>query len=293
MKTILVATDFSETAHCGLDWAIELARAHGATIDLVHALPLLTRSADYLPQPPDMNAELSAAALNQLDEAAAQARARGIEIRTKLITGLPSESIVEAAGAAELVVIGTKGLTGVSHLLLGSTAERVVQQAPCPVLTVHPGDIDQHRQVKTIMIPTDFSPEAELAIQAARELLRPQKAQRRLFLMHAYHLPFEYTAYGTIPTSLDYMKDVEGECLEKLRAMAERIEEENLTVEVIAKEGYPPETIVAEAERISADLIAMGIRGRSRLAHLILGSTAERVIQTAGCPVLTARPGPE
>lgn len=289
MKTILVATDFSDNAQSGLDWAIELARPHGAVIDLIHALPLLARSADYLPSPPDMNSELSAAALRRLDKTAARAQEQGVEIRTELIQGLPSESIVEAAAGADLIVIGTRGLTGVSHLLLGSTAERVVERAPCPVLTVHPGDIDQHRQVKTILVPTDFSDEAQVAIRAARRLLRPQAAHRRLFLMHAYHLPFEYTAYGTIPMSLDYMKDVEGECLEKLRAMAKETEEEDLEVEVIAKEGYPPETIVAEADRVSADLIAMGIRGRSRLAHLIMGSTAERVIQQAGCPVLTTR----
>lgn len=289
MKTILVATDFSETAHSALDWGIELAQPHGASIYLVHALPLLNRSVDYLPSPPDMNAELSAAALQRLDETAVRARDRGIEVRTELVQGLPSESISETAASADLIVIGTRGLTGVSHLLLGSTAERVVQHAPCPVLTVHPGDIGQHRQVKTILVPTDFSDDAEMAIRSARVLLRPQTEKRRLLLMHAYHLPFEFTAYGTIPTSFNYMKDVEGECLEKLQAMAADVDEENLTVEVIAKEGYPPDTIVEAASRASADLIAMGIHGRSRLKHLLLGSTAERVIQLAGCPVLTTR----
>jgi len=289
MKTILVATDFSDTAQSALDWAIELAQPHGACIDLVHALPLLSRSADYLPSPPDMNAELNAAAVKRLDKTAARVRDRRIEVRTHLITGLPSEKIVEAAATADLIIIGTLGLTGVSHLLLGSTAERVVQRAPCPVLTVHPGDIDQHRQVKTVLVPTDFSDNAQLAIRAALTLLRPQNEERRLLLMHAYHLPFEYTAYGTIPTSFNYMKDVEGECLEKLQAIAAGIDEENLSVEVVAIEGYPPDTIVAEANRAAADLIAMGLQGRSRLAHLLLGSTAERVIQLAGCPVLTTR----
>ena len=291
IRKILVATDFSETAEAGLDWAMELAATHDATIHLVHGLLFPNRAAGYLPSPGDMSNELTAAALKRLDETAARVRGRGLEVRSQLEPGLPSESILAVAAQlpADIIVIGTRGLTGVRHLMLGSTAERVVQQATCPVITVHPGDVDKHRQVRTILVPTDFSSDAELAIETALGLLRRQPDETRLVLLHAYHLPFEYTAYGAIPTSLDYLADVEGAALERLQESAARLAEAGVTVEVLAKEGYPPEVVVAEADGIGADLIAMGIQGRSGLAHLVLGSTAERVVQHAGCPVLTVR----
>lgn len=291
IRRILVATDFSDTARAGLDWSIEIARTHGASIRLVHGLLLANRMTDFVPSPPDLTENLQEAASGRLNEAAEPARRAGIEITTELVLGLPSQAILEAAEErpVDLIVMGTRGQTGLRHLLLGSTAERVVQHATCPVLTVHPGDRDRHRQVRTILVPTDFSKDARLATSAAIDLLSTLPQGARLILLHVYHLPFEYTAYGMIPTAFDYFKDVEGAAQDRLREAAGRLEREGLSVETVAREGYPPEVIVDAAESAGADLIAMGTHGRSGLAHLLLGSTAERVVQRARCPVLTVR----
>ena len=291
IRQIVVATDFSETADAGFEWAVEMARVHDARLLLVHGLMLPSQATDFLPSPPDYSAEIRAAAIDRLDRAADEARARGIEVTTDMRLGIPSESILDAASehSADLIVIGTRGLTGIQHLLLGSTAERVVQRAQCPVLTVHPGDIDQHRMVKTIVVPTDFSAQAEEATKTALGLLRRQPEEARLVLLHVYHLPFEYTAYGTVPTAIDYFKDVEGAAIDRLEEIAEPLRKKGFTVETVAREGYPPEVIVQVAEELGADLLTLGTHGRSGLAHLLLGSTAERVVQTAPCPVLTVR----
>jgi nucleotide-binding universal stress UspA family protein len=203
---------------------------------------------------------------------------------------MPSRSILTAARtdpAADLIVIGTRGLTGIRHLLLGSTAERVVKNSKCPVLSIHPEDVEKHRPLQTILVPTDFSEDAELAIAGAIRLLPAGVQGARLILLHAYHLPFEYTAYGAIPTSFDYLADAEGEALEQLKSKAAELAEEGFEVEILAKEGYPPDVIVEEAKKAGADLITMGTQGRSAIANLLLGSTAERVVQHAECPVLT------
>jgi nucleotide-binding universal stress UspA family protein len=94
-----------------------------------------------------------------------------------------------------------------------------------------------------------------------------------------------------VPTSWDYYKDVEGAADERIAEVAEPLREEGLTVETRTDEGYPPEVIVNVAQEIGCDMIAMGTHGRTGLAHLLLGSTAERVVQHAGCPVLTVRRG--
>jgi nucleotide-binding universal stress UspA family protein len=291
IRTVLVATDFSATAQAGIDWALELARTHQAQIVLVHGVMLPNRATDFVPSPPDLTEKLQEAASGRLNEAAERARGRGAEVIADLRVGLPSQAILEAAEerSVDLVVLGTRGLTGLQHLFLGSTAQRVVQHADCPVLTVHPGDIDQHRQIRTVLVPTDFSRNAELSTSVALDLLAKQPEETTLVLLHVYHLPYEYTAYGSIPTSLDYFKDVEGAAEERLRELAEPLASEGLSVKTVAREGYPPEVIVGEAEAIGADLIALGTHGRSGLTHLLLGSTAERVVQHASCPVLTVR----
>ncbi len=291
IRTILAATDFSDTAQAGVDWAVELARGHGARVVLVHGLLLPHRATDFVPSPPDFSDALQEAASGRLNGAAEAARARGVEVVVELRLGVPSQTIIETAREeqADLVVIGTRGLSGLKHMLLGSTAQRVVQHCESPVLAVHPGDVDKHRQIRTILVTTDFSRDAALASDAALRLLGEDVAGAKLVLLHVYHLPYEYTAYGAIPTAVDYFKDVEGAAEERLVELAAPLRERGLEVVTRALEGFPPEVIVTEAEAAGADLIAMGTHGRTGLAHLLLGSTAERVVQRAGCPVLTVR----
>ena len=293
LQTILAATDFSSTADTGVDWAIELAKDHGARIELIHALLVPSRATDFVPSPPDFTDALQEAASGRLNEINSRVRDSGVEVSSELRLGIPSQVILETAidKDADLIVVGTRGLSGFRHLLLGSTAERVVQHAHCPVLTVHPGDTDKHRPIETVMVPTDFSRDAETAYFAALTLLGKTR-RTKVVLLHVYHLPYEYTAYGTIPTSLDYFKDIEGAAEDRLATLADELRQQGFQVETIAREGFPPEVILAEAEAAGADLIAMGTHGRTGLAHLVLGSTAERVVQRADCPVLTLRSVP-
>lgn len=291
INTILVATDFSPTSEVGLAWASGLAAVHKARIHIVHGLLLPGQMTDYLPSPPDLGTEIRGAAIKRLDEISDRVSAADLEVTSELRLGVPSQVIVESAKEqqAELVVIGTRGLSGVEHLLLGSTAERVVQRAGCPVLSVHPDDMVESPQIRSILVPTDFSHDAERAVHAALALLGREPSNATLTLLHVYHLPFEYTAYGTVPTSWDYFKDVEGAAKDRIDEVGSALEREGLTVETMTAEGYPPEVITRTAKERGSDLIAMGTHGRTGLAHLLLGSTAERVVQTAPCPVLTIR----
>ena len=291
LTRIVATTDFSDTADVALEWAMALARQHGASLCLVHALTLPAPLPDYVPSGTDFGQEMHQIALRKLDETAARVRAAGIAVDLEVPIGVPSQSIVRIAEeeGAGLVVIGTRGLTGITHMLLGSTAERVVQRAPCPVLTVHPDDRGYGTPVRSILVPTDFSPHAEEAARVARACLCAAGAPARLVLLHAYHLPIEYTAYGPIPTSVNFMADVGADAQEQLDLAAGGLRAEGLEVETVAREGYAPEVIVDEAEKRGVDVIALGTHGRTGLAHLLLGSTAERVVQHAKCPVMTVR----
>ena len=292
LRKVLVATDFSATAGAAVAWAVEVARPHGATVRLVHALTLPTPVPGYVVADGlDFGQELRAAAQARLDQAADELAGGGTPVETDLRMGIPSQAILGAAEEwqPDLLVIGTRGLTGLAHLLLGSTAERVVQKAPCPVLSVHPEDAERHRPIKTVLVPTDFSADADRALDTVLHLFPAPHGAIKLILVHAFHLPVEYTAYGPIPTSVHYLEDVAGEAEQRLREVAKGYEREGLEVEAVCREGFAPDVIVEEAGARSADLIAMGTHGRSGLAHLLLGSTAERVVQKAPCPVMTIR----
>lgn len=294
--TVLVATDFSPSADAAVEWGSELAREHGGRVVLAHALDLHGPLTDFLPSPPELDEHLQGAAVARLDELAGRLREGGLEVEARLELGVASQAVVRVAAelAPDLVVQGSRGLNPrLAQLLLGSTARRIVQHSPRPVLTVHPGDRQRHAPegkilVRHILVPTDFSQDAERAAATARSLLGASEGGR-ITLLHAYHLPVEYTAYGTIPTALPFHADVVAVAEEKLAEAAAALAAEGPTVDTLAREGYPPEVIVETARELDADLIAMGTHGRTGLRHLLLGSNAERVVEHAPCPVLTVR----
>lgn len=289
---VLAATDFSDTATVALEWAAELARQQGSRLELVHAVTTPPSMPGYVPASGlDFTADARRAAEGKLQELVASLRQAGTEAGVYLDEGVPSQVIADRAEAvaASAIVLGTRGLTGLRHLLLGSTTERVIHAAPCPVLAIHPEDRGRHRPLRTILVPTDFSEDAELAIATAHWLLAPLEQDARLVLVNAFNLPIEYTTYGLLPMSVNYLEDTGLEAERRLYELSQRLEGEGLTVETVAREGDPAHVITEEAETRGADLIAMGTHGHSALRHLLLGSTAERVIQHAPCPVMTIR----
>jgi nucleotide-binding universal stress UspA family protein len=140
-RRILSATDFSDTAETAWELACELARVHRAELVLVHVfveLPVYSEVAVTTIQRVWEEQRLWIA--QQLAERVEATTARGIVARYLLRTGAAAEEIGRAATdqAADLVVVGTHGRTGINRMLIGSVAERVVRIAPCPVLTVKP-----------------------------------------------------------------------------------------------------------------------------------------------------------
>lgn len=291
VRTILVATDFSPTAGAAARWASSLARLHGAKVVVVHALapPIPPAgSPDFVALPPDYELHFRQAAEQRLLAVASEIQAAGPATTSELLIGPSAATVLEAATkhAADVIVVGTRGLTGFRHLLLGSTAERIVHAAKVPVLVVHPQDPNGARRLRTVLVPTDFSEDAAYAVRAAQRILHAAEPGARLLLLHAYHLPVEFTALGTMPVTPTLFADAQEQARKHLEEMAKPLRDAGLAVDTVAREGYAP-TVIEEVARTEAvDLIAMGTHGRSGLQRLLLGSTAERVVQHAPCPVL-------
>jgi nucleotide-binding universal stress UspA family protein len=144
VQRILVPLDFSRHADFVLEWAAHLAKEHSSRLLLLHAyhLPVEFQQLEgaYLPQ--DFWVSVKTEAEQNLARLAEPLRAQGLVVDVIVREGYPATVIEEEAvdRQADLIVIGTRGLSGLKHLLLGSIAERVVQKSPCPVLTVKTRD---------------------------------------------------------------------------------------------------------------------------------------------------------
>jgi universal stress protein A len=144
---ILVPMDFSPHAERAFSYATTLAQRFGASLGLVHVVedPYVTGawSAEiFVPDVGGILEQLTAGAEQQLATLRQSAIALGLAVETAVRSGRPAQAILEHAkdGGFDLIVMGTHGRTGLSHVVMGSVAERVVRKAPCPVLTVHERD---------------------------------------------------------------------------------------------------------------------------------------------------------
>lgn len=139
---ILVPVDFSPHSEKALRYAATIAGRFGAGIELLHIVedPYRTGawSPDvYTPIVPEILDNLIADAGRRLDRLKIVAEAGGTQVQTTVLIGLPAQTIISKSSEVDLIVMGTHGRTGLSHVMLGSVAERVVRKAACPVLTVH------------------------------------------------------------------------------------------------------------------------------------------------------------
>lgn len=142
IKKVLVSTDFSESAAKALPYAASLAKEYGAELHLVHVVEDSLYYAQFVydgaPFDPSVLIEGLVEDRKKKLDAVVKAVASGVSVSTHLRRGVVASEIIAAAAEldVDVVVIATHGRTGLSHLIFGSVAERVVRECPCPVLTV-------------------------------------------------------------------------------------------------------------------------------------------------------------
>jgi len=145
-RKILVPLDFSGHSDAALELAIELGKEYGSELHLLHAyeLPAAVTMSYGIAIPQAVWDGVQEAAMARLEEGRKRVEAAGLRVRTHLATGPAADAITSTAEseAVDLVVMGTRGLTGLKHVVLGSVAERTIRTAPCPVLTLKTGDED-------------------------------------------------------------------------------------------------------------------------------------------------------
>lgn len=296
IKRMLFATDFSRWAKRAEDYACALACSWKATLTVLSVAEFPPGLNPDYPVNHQYLADLLKSASSQLVDLKGRAERRGIAVTTRVATGIPSEEVITAARVedSDLIVVGTRGKTGLAHVLLGSTAERVIRGAPCPVLAVRtePTDTEQEEgalsrpiTLERILVPVDFSDCSLDALEYA--VVVAQQAKASLTLLHVLE-PVSYGLDFTLGQSRTRHSEVES-WTKRLEELASSLRVIHISVESRLRGGHPADSILDAAQTLPCDLIVMGTHGRRGISHAISGSVAEAVLRKARCPVLTVR----
>lgn len=295
VRRIVTTTDLSSESRAGTDYAMLLAKKFGASVVLLHVIEPLPNfggmeAVALLPTP----SEMSKQARTRLKKMAERERSDGLRVSAAVRTGKAFHGIIAAAAEcrADLIVMATHGYTGFDHALLGSTAERVVRHAPCSVLIV-PAHFNARAtggssvKIARLLVPLDFSNPSKTALPWAARFAESFDAETVLFNVTEIFpidrvMGREMTNHAITPL------------MEEARVALERMAN-NLSTATGVKasasvsNGVPHKEICRVAHESGTDLIVLTTHGYSGLKHSWLGSTAERVVRRADCPVLVVR----
>jgi nucleotide-binding universal stress UspA family protein len=293
VRNVLVAIDFSAPSLEAIEAALPLIKHFGADLHLVHVFEpdYLASSMVAIPLVvPEL--EIGQRVRRRLRDVAKDYSVPLHRENIHAIKGRPFEEICRLAQEIDidLIVLATRGNTGLKHLALGSTAERVVRYSACPVLVVRGSDskkksAQQLATFRKILVPVDFLDCSMKGLEYAKALTREFKA--KLILLHSIALQYyvasdEYARYD-FPL---LMRQVERAAQQQMSDLVQQTNWNGIEVETALQNGHAGQQICEEASDRKADLIAISTHGRTGFKHVLLGSTAEYVVRHASCPVL-------
>lgn len=303
MRTILVGCDLSEPGDQALERAVALAAAHGARVVLVHAqandAPLAEVDNEMLKQLGEVSAAVRADEARGMANRMASIASRGIAVDVISRIGPPDEVLATAAQehAAELIVMGSYGRTGIARLLLGSVASATLRLAPCDVLVCRGPSASTRFQRP--LVATDFSPAAARALGRTAPLLEDGAP---IDVLHAWQLPAGSWGATLLGQARFPWSTVRDAVLASAQAQADKLIAHHapggagglaghpLRVELV--QGPPASVITHAAERNGHDLIVVGAHGHRGVRRLLLGSVAESTIRHSPCSVLVVHDEP-
>ena len=295
MRRILCPTDLSDIAPRAFDHAMALARFYQAEIELAYVseplLPGPVAPASYPPWAvldPAVTGRLQAA----LSALAAPAADVGVQVRPVLYEGRVVREILERARGwpADVLVMGTHGRGGFERWVLGSITEKVLRQAPCPVLTVPPPAEGLHPTgtvlFRRIVCPVDFSGPSVAALHHALRLAEESGAE--ITVLHVLEWlveeePGAKIAGFDVP---EFRRHLERDAWEKLKGLVPPEARDWCRPREEVVGGRPWREILRTAEARGAELVVMGVRGRNPVDLALFGSTTHHVVRGANCPVL-------
>jgi nucleotide-binding universal stress UspA family protein len=273
INRILLATDFSDTAANAAQFATRIAADNHAEI---HVLTVHVINGTM----PDVNASLYEDAEKRLENYGVDGDVKAVKAIRTGVAAAPV--IVEYAqtNAVDLIIIGTHARRGLARFFIGSVASEVVRSATQSVLVIDPAHTVFSRTFDRIMAPVDFSQASLAALREAEAIA--QRHEARLQAVHVVESP-TLELY-----SQSRSQNAEAHAREALAAFLDTAALA-MPVAAIVTLGSPHTRIAELADENDVDLIVMGAKGRGAVERLLLGSTTDRVLRMAPCPVLVHR----
>ena len=297
-KRILCPVDFSEFSRHALDEAIAIAHLYDGCVTALHVFPIAIPADPFggLPdfQPFRLTERHRAHILRQLSTfgTAEGAEPRRITVALREGTNIDAE-ILEAADRMkpDLIVMGTHGRSGFQHVMLGSVVEKVLHKARYPVLTVPRKAPDAvplgPAPFARILCGIDFS---ECSLAALRHTISlASEAGAQLDVLSVLQLIPMYETMSAVPLYYPgLLADLKADIWKRLNSVVADAAPE-MPVERLVTVGSPHSEIVRMAVELKTDLIVLGAYSHGAIEHMFFGTTTNRVVRTAGCPVLTIR----
>lgn len=289
---ILCPVDMSEISERALQYAAALARWYRSELTVLKVTPLLLPPALWLEYP-------SAPLLEPMDPAAEEERVRafiasavGPSLAKVIVReGSITQEILQSAFdcAANLIVMGTHGRSGLEHVLLGSVTENTLRRAPCPVLTVtrsatEPTDFSG-ATFRTVLCAVDFSRDSRPAVDVALSIAHA--AGGRFVLVHA----LEQFASEESPLTAhfnvsEFRRTLECDTRRRLEELIPPTARTSGDISIVVAHGKATREVLRVARAYEADLIVIGIHGRNAADLAFFGSTTQHLLHRAHTPVL-------
>jgi nucleotide-binding universal stress UspA family protein len=298
-KSILCPVDFSDQSQHALRWAIGLAARHQSRLTVMSVVdPLLAEAAKARLGLDLVKTETEPALRALVNDTLPKDAAWAPQPAYEVPVGEASNAILEAAARhhADLIVMGTHGMSGFRKWLIGSTTERVLRRVNTPLLavplsTIHPVHFDRSGarfDFTRILMGTDFSAASAAALEWAADLARQEGVP--LILFHAVP-PVEVPSQWRSEV-IEVDEERAHEARMWLEAMASRLGNAP-TCEIVVAIGPPADKIAAIAEERRAGLIVVGLKGQRDPDSSGPGSIAYRVLCLGHVPVLVVPPHAE
>jgi nucleotide-binding universal stress UspA family protein len=296
MRRILCTTDFSDFSNHVVPYAVALAREFKAKLYLCHVIDLSSAAiyGEAVLAMEEQQSRMTAFAHGEIRKLVEKAP---LEWEPLVTIGNPALEIARLAEekGVDLAIAASHGRSGLKRLILGSVTERLMRTLPCPLLVVRSPEYgfvksaEQEIQLKQIMVGHDFSSDSDLALQYGLSLA--QEFQAVLHLIHVVEPPSYEDLVKPASMARDkFQQDVRRRLREKLINMVPEEARAWCTPVATLLAGEPHDELTKYALVNSIDLIILGVRGHSLVESLFVGSTTDRVIRAAPCPVLSVRP---
>lgn len=300
IANILVPLDFSRRSLKALKYALPFAERFNSTLHLVHAFeyeyPMSLLAAMPLAT---SEAEVARSARRRLEAAAKKHAIALAPENCHVVKGHPDQAVCQLARRLEtdLIVTTTHGHTGLRHVFLGSTAEKIVQHTPCGVLVVRErerefvgeaGGAANSRdpiRLKKILVPLDFSECSMVGLESAVQFAKDWSAQLVAFNCVPLQTFATYGDYGGRDSNA-LAQCAQQAARDLMSDVVSNLQARGIIAQGVVALGAPAQNICDYARAHDVDLIITSTHGSSGLVHLLLGSTAEHVVRYAHCPVL-------